>query len=99
MMTSVFLRLLVPVPRSSFRSPVASRPPRRSHGWIAEALAEAARGGGQSWRLLVSRDDDGPYTVATVRQLLSTRDASSSIDLETWDGGQSGASLVAGCSS
>ena len=66
---------------------------------IAEALAEAARGGGQSWRLLVSRDDDGPYTVATVRQLLSTRDASSSIDLETWDGGQSGASLVAGCSS
>ena len=64
---------------------------------IAEALAEAARGGGQSWRLLVSRDDDGPYTVATVRQLLSTRDASSSIDLETWDGGQSGPSLVAGC--
>ena len=65
---------------------------------IAEALAEAARGGGQSWRLLVAREDDGPYTVATVRQLLSTRDASSSIDLETWDGGQSGPSLVAGCS-
>ena len=90
MMTSVFLRLLVPVPRSSLDGDPEG---------IAEALAEAARGGGQSWRLLVSRDDDGPYTVATVRQLLSTRDASSSIDLETWDGGQSGASLVAGCSS
>ena len=66
---------------------------------IAEALAEASRSGGDSWRLLISRDDDGPYTVATVRQLLSTRDASSTIDLETWDGGQSGPSLVAGCAS
>ena len=56
-----------------------------------------ARGGERVWRLLISREDDGPYTVATVRQLLSTRDASSSIDLETWDGGQSGPSLVAGC--
>jgi len=64
---------------------------------IAEAMAEAARGGERVWRLLISREDDGPYTVATVRQLLSTRDASSSIDLETWDGGQSGPSLVAGC--
>jgi len=60
-------------------------------------MAEAARGGERVWRLLISREDDGPYTVATVRQLLSTRDASSSIDLETWDGGQSGPSLVAGC--
>ena len=66
---------------------------------IAEALAEAARGGARAWRLLISREDDGPYTVATVRQLLSTRDASSSIDLETWDGGQVGPSLVAGCTS
>ena len=65
----------------------------------AEALAEASRGGSDAWRLLISRDDDGPYTVATVRQLLSTRDASSTIDLETWDGGQSGPSLVAGCAS
>ena len=64
---------------------------------IAEALADAARGGTDAWRLLISREDDGPYTVATVRQLLSTRDASSSIDLETWDGGQAGPSLVAGC--
>ena len=64
---------------------------------IAEAMAEAARGDERVWRLLISREDDGPYTVATVRQLLSTRDASSSIDLETWDGGQSGPSLVAGC--
>lgn len=66
---------------------------------IAEALADASRGGADAWRLLVSRDDDGPYTVATVRQLLSTRDASSSIDLETWDGGQAGPSLVQGISS
>ena len=66
---------------------------------IAEALAEAARGGARAWRLLISREDDGPYTVATVRQLLSTRDAASSIDLETWDGGQVGPSLVAGCAS
>ena len=64
---------------------------------IAEALADASRGGERAFRLLISREDDGPYTVATVRQLLATRDASSSIDLETWDGGQVGPSLVAGC--
>ena len=77
----------------------APLPPGGDPEGIAEALAEASRSGGDSWRLLISRDDDGPYTVATVRQLLSTRDASSTIDLETWDGGQSGPSLVAGCAS
>ncbi|WP_309305868.1 DAK2 domain-containing protein [Schaalia dentiphila] len=77
----------------------APLPPGGDPEGIAEALAEASRSGGNSWRLLISRDDDGPYTVATVRQLLSTRDASSTIDLETWDGGQSGPSLVAGCAS
>ena len=63
---------------------------------IAEALAEVTQERPCAWRLLISREDDGPYTLATVRQLLATRVPGILIDLETWDGGQAGPSLV-GC--
>ncbi|MBF1141084.1 MAG: hypothetical protein HXL63_08910, partial [Thermobifida sp.] len=40
----------------------APLPPGGDPEGIAEALAEASRGGSNAWRLLISRDDDGPYT-------------------------------------
>lgn len=61
-------------------------PPGGDPEGTAEALAEASCSGDDSRRLLISRDDDGPYAVATVRQLLSMRGALSTIDLETRDG-------------
>ena len=93
--------------RAGLRAPV--RPPARRGGGGPRHGLDPARPGARRTcprhhlrpaatrvRLLLGSGDDGPYLVASLRQLLSAKDAARAVDLETWDGGQTGPTLLQG---
>ena len=78
------------------RATTCALPPAWEHSDLDAALAELERIGPTRVRLLLGSGDDGPYLVASLRQLLSAKDAARAVDLETWDGGQTGPTLLQG---